>query len=169
MIMKKCSQCNEVKDEEKFCKHAQHRDGLSSACKNCRSIHRKKPEIRAKEREAKNRDYHSNPEKYKKYMKKFRDSPTGMISRFNSLLKVNYGITAEQYNEMFSNQNGCCAICAIHQSKLKRRLSVDHNHDTGKVRELLCNHCNSALGIMRESTELFNKAINYLQKHKEKS
>ena len=64
-------------------------------------------------------------------------------------MKSNYGITIEQYDAMVVAQNGCCAICgqepqfAIRQWK---KLHVDHCHETGKVRALLCVHCNHGLG-----------------------
>ncbi|MCH8329663.1 MAG: hypothetical protein IIB81_04705, partial [Nanoarchaeota archaeon] len=53
-----------------------------------------------------------------------------------------YGLTIEDYNNMFIEQGGCCGICGTHQSKLKLRLAVDHDQKTGKVRGLLCNNCN---------------------------
>ena len=60
-------------------------------------------------------------------------------------VKYLYGITPDDYNQLFQQQNGCCAICGKHQSKLKRRLDVDHDHKSGKVRGLLCNPCNKII------------------------
>lgn len=76
-----------------------------------------------------------------------------------------YGITLEQYNAMFDIQKGCCAICNKHQTEFKRRLSVDHCHETGKVRQLLCDLCNRALGYFKDSPELLETAASYLRKH----
>jgi len=56
-----------------------------------------------------------------------------------------YGITLEDYNKLYSNQNGCCSICHRPQFELEKTLSVDHDHITGKVRGLLCNGCNGRL------------------------
>lgn len=64
-----------------------------------------------------------------------------------------YGITQEDYDRMFDNQKGCCAICGIHQSKLKQKLHVDHCHNTGKVRKLLCRNCNIHLGWYEKWTQ----------------
>lgn len=61
-------------------------------------------------------------------------------------LQKKYGITLEDYNKMFAEQNGCCAMCGRHQSEFKRALAVDHNHITGAVRGLLCMRCNTTLG-----------------------
>ena len=78
-------------------------------------------------------------------------------------LQRHYGITLDDYNRMFAEQNGCCAICSIHQSELKKAFAVDHCHTTGKVRGLLCFKCNTALGLFKDDQDLLNKAIHYLQ------
>lgn len=75
-----------------------------------------------------------------------------------------YNITKEQYDEMFMKQNGCCAICGIHHTLLTKKLYVDHNHDTGELRGLLCNKCNLGLGIFGDDVSLLQKATDYLNK-----
>jgi len=79
-------------------------------------------------------------------------------------IKHGYGLTKEQYNEMFVSQQGCCAICGRHQSSFKRRLHVDHCHTTNKIRGLLCASCNSALGKLQDSTDVLRSAISYLER-----
>ncbi len=69
------------------------------------------------------------------------------------------------YNEMFSQQKGCCAICKKHQSELKKSLHVDHCHATGKVRELLCQECNHLLGNSQDDMKILLAAIAYLGRH----
>ena len=80
-------------------------------------------------------------------------------------LKNNYGLTIEQYNQMFVDQNGICAICNG-KNKNGRNLYVDHNHITGKVRGLLCNNCNCGIGYLKENEDILLKAIKYLIKNK---
>lgn len=75
-------------------------------------------------------------------------------------LKRYYGISLQEYDDMFTSQNGQCAIC-----KEKDTLVVDHNHETGKVRELLCKKCNLALGHSKESVTILDKMIEYLKRH----
>lgn len=77
--------------------------------------------------------------------------------------KAQYGITLEDYNEMFVNQNGCCKICGRHQSEFKKTLCVDHCHTTGKVRGLLCSNCNIVLGQAKDDIEILKSAIKYLE------
>jgi hypothetical protein len=84
-------------------------------------------------------------------------------SQRKSHLKIAYGITLEDYNRMFNKQGGCCAICGKHQSELRKKLHVDHNHKTGKVRGLLCQNCNSVIGQSYENREILNNAILYLE------
>lgn len=76
-----------------------------------------------------------------------------------------YQINPEQYEAKLVEQNHCCAICKVHQSKLKKALCVDHNHQTGEVRGLLCDMCNRAIGLLRESLQLFASATAYLQRY----
>lgn len=79
-------------------------------------------------------------------------------------LRKYYNMTVEEYNILFDGQEGRCAICGIHQDDFKERLSVDHNHATGKVRGLLCNDCNRMLGGSKDSVESLTKAIEYLNR-----
>jgi hypothetical protein len=81
----------------------------------------------------------------KEYRRKYRiNHPQYTMERY---LKLYYGITLIQYNEIFNSQNGCCKICGTHQSELKKALFVDHDHKTGKIRGLLCHQCNIGIGI----------------------
>ena len=85
------------------------------------------------------------------------------VSR-RSDLKMSYGLTPEKWQEMFEKQKGCCAICEKHQSQFKAKLCVDHNHETGKVRGLLCPSCNHLL-IALENKNFCLKATFYLEKY----
>lgn len=77
-------------------------------------------------------------------------------------IKRLYGLTAEQYEAMAETQDGRCAICG---ERPKVRLRVDHDHATGAIRELLCNHCNVALAQARDNPDLLRAMIAYLERH----
>lgn len=80
-------------------------------------------------------------------------------------LKTNYGITLDQYREMYSAQDGKCAICGDHKpDNGKDGLVVDHCHTNGNVRALLCTHCNKGIGQFREDVLRLTKAIEYLKR-----
>lgn len=78
-------------------------------------------------------------------------------------LKYRYGLTPEDLLHMHELQNGVCAIC-FSLPKEGRNLDVDHCHETGKIRGLLCNNCNRGLGHLQDSKEILEKAISYLGK-----
>ena len=78
-------------------------------------------------------------------------------------MKQNYGINHKDYLKMVKDQNNLCAICECEPpNNHKKRLNIDHCHTTGKVRGLLCDACNRAIGLLKDSPDLLNKAINYL-------
>lgn len=76
-----------------------------------------------------------------------------------SLVK-NYGITLEQYNQILLKQGSVCAICG--GLNKNRRLCIDHDHKTGKVRGILCDNCNKGLGNFLDTPTLLLKAVKYL-------
>jgi hypothetical protein len=77
-------------------------------------------------------------------------------------LKYQYGITVADYDAMYARQGGKCAICDTFKEKGK--LVVDHNHKTGKVRELLCHLCNAMIGCAREDIAILAAAAAYLHR-----
>ncbi len=76
-----------------------------------------------------------------------------------------FGITPEQYDAMLASQQFSCAICHTHQTAFKKRLAVDHNHETGKVRALLCDNCNKGIGCLQEDQAILAAAAAYLKEH----
>ncbi|WP_277474977.1 endonuclease VII domain-containing protein [Klebsiella variicola] len=80
-------------------------------------------------------------------------------------LKRNFGLTLEAYNVMLSAQGGVCAICGGNNPN-GRSLAVDHDHETGKIRQLLCSNCNTGIGLLKDNPELLIRASAYLLRHK---
>lgn len=80
------------------------------------------------------------------------------------ILRTKYGIGTVQYEELLRLQGGGCAICGSRRpgGPKNRSFAVDHHHATGAVRGLLCFHCNTAIGHLREDPELLQRAIEYL-------
>ena len=89
-------------------------------------------------------------EKYNKHRPGKRDSR----------LKHLYGITEDQYEQMFAEQDGRCAICCCEQPE--KKLAVDHNHHTGQVRGLLCSDCNRGIGLLKDNALHLLAAYHYL-------
>jgi hypothetical protein len=122
--------------------------------------YREKPEVKAY-----HKAYRENP-KNKAKRKIYLAKPEYKRNEKNRQLRIKFGITSEQYTEMFIKQNGCCAICNKNQNEFKRKLAVDHDHKTGKIRGLLCSNCNTILGKLNDNSETLLNAIQYLNKYK---
>ena len=92
----------------------------------------------------------------------------------NSNLIRNYGLTLKAYEDMMDAQEELCAVCKQPEAGVHNRgnttvalsLSVDHDHETGAVRALLCHKCNKALGLFNDNIELLSDALAYLVSHK---
>jgi len=155
--MKECKSCGELKSLSFFYSNKGMKDGKLNKCTSCvnqqsieyRKKHKEKYQQKAKEWKTK------EPEKYYRTLR-------------NSKLKA-YGITLEEYENMLKYQNGVCKICSKPETKGrgkdKATLAVDHCHDTGKVRGLLCSSCNRGLGFFGDSLLLLNKAADYLNEN----
>ena len=79
--------------------------------------------------------------------------------RYN--LRIQYGLTVEQYDAMLETQGGVCAICGDLPSG--KALHVDHNHKDGAIRGLLCNRCNRCLGLFKDDPAVIKAALDYLE------
>jgi hypothetical protein len=132
----------------------------------CTIEHRHGKAVADKFREKKQAEYQ------RKYGTKYRLENAEKLRNLD--LKKNYGITLEDYKRMHEAQNGVCAICNEPEKIMTRTgkvrdLAVDHDHSTGKVRQLLCTRCNQGIGNLRENLDLLQKAANYLQSHQDHS
>lgn len=92
-----------------------------------------------------------NSEKEKERVKKVR-------------LKRSYALSIDEYEAMIIRQSGLCAVCGQLPSD-RSVLHIDHCHKSGKVRELLCTHCNSVLGHAHDNPEILRNAARYIEKH----
>jgi hypothetical protein len=89
------------------------------------------------------------------------------------VLRSRYGMTPEEYDAMLKTQNGVCAICSQpettkHKKGTAKSLSVDHDHKTGKRRDLLCHNCNCGLGRFMDDPIRLENAAAYLRRHETK-
>lgn len=149
MTTKLCPNCNEILHISAFNK-SNRRDGFQTYCRSCHNkMQREKyatdPEAKVKRQIRENRRKEKDP----------------LVARKAELKRI-YNITFEDYMNMFINQGEVCAICKD-ECKTKKMLSVDHDHITGKVRGLLCNRCNSALGMLRDNPVIIKRALLYIQ------
>lgn len=148
--MKTCVQCQLSKELADFSPYERNRNrGLRLRCKDCNNLNDRN------KRKA-------NPEavREKDRAKYWRDPEINRKER----LKREFGLTLEGYANMLAGQKGVCAICKTPPAS-NRRLAVDHCHTTGRIRQLLCTKCNTALGFFKESAEIVQAAADYLRRH----
>jgi hypothetical protein len=135
----RCSKCLQYKPPTEFAKNKNRKNGLQSRCNSCRHDYNTSDEVRRH-----NRD---------------------------KMLRRKFGITLKQFEAMLEAQDGKCAICkqtelSLSNQRLEKTLAVDHDHQTGKNRKLLCQRCNIGIGHL-DTIELLQAAIEYLQEHNE--
>lgn len=161
--MKTCTKCKIPKEESHFTKRTASKDGLFYRCRECDSkrhkgLYWKDPEA---SRELNRRRRKENPERGKLASKKYRlNNPNKARERH---FESKYGISLGERDTLIKDQKGVCGICGFPPGK--RGLVVDHRHATRKVRALLCQNCNLALGLLRDSFEIAHAASEYLKKH----
>ncbi len=127
-----CERCHNRKAIREF------PSGIAKVCLVCQ----KEKSVKTKKKEKKRRPLTDEQRKRKNARRRERSLP-------------------EFYTAMFLRQGGVCAICR-EKPKLFRRLVVDHDHRTGRVRGLLCDNCNRAIGLLKDKSQILHKAIKYL-------
>ena len=141
---KYCPDCATEKPVEEFAilgGKSRRRGELFAYCTPCANLRHKK-------------FYHSGRKKIDKESKK------------DASLRFHYGITLEDYDGMLAAQGGVCAICGGDGTKYKKGFHVDHDHEMGQVRAILCSGCNVGLGCYGDDAELLRLAADYLDRHK---
>jgi hypothetical protein len=166
--MKRCISCDESKPIDQFYRAAGMADGHRSDCIPCNLAAKR---ARTALDPQANRDRalrwkRENPERARAKLREYVESGQKAVWDRQSHLRRKYGITIEDYDRMFDAQHGVCAICNEPRPD-ERTLHVDHDHETGAVRGLLCFRCNNALGDLREDVDLFQAAADYLDRDDE--
>lgn len=153
---KKCSKCKEIKKVLEFGLqklYGPHKGYYSytSKCNICTTI-------MCKER------YHKNIEKSRKRSREeYTNSKTRRDYKYFYNIKTKYNASKSWYLFTLTKQGHKCAICETTQKEHNKRLAVDHSHNSGKLRGLLCANCNTAIGLLKEDEEIFMKALSYLK------
>lgn len=155
---KYCSGCETTKELTEFGIDRSEKDGHRFQCKECRNAKQRDYARRNKElireRNAKKREARQA----------YYQSEAGVESSRRAHLKRMYNISLEDYEQMSEQQNHRCMICGNEEMNNKNKvLCVDHCHETGAIRGLLCGLCNAGIGHFKDSPELLTNAIKYLE------
>ena len=146
--MKTCKTCGEQKKLTEFY-YRKDKDWYFTSCKPC-SIEKDLARYHSKSIDEKRKLKKSQRERmgdevYASYHREYK-------------LKRRYDLTVEDFDRLYEAQDGQCGICKEYMESPH----VDHNHETGKVRGLLCHGCNSGLGLLKENVNALKRAVEYL-------
>jgi len=162
MKKQKCSKCGEIKSIADFTFRTD-KGTHRKTCHTCTNARQRRwynvPENSQRVRKKTNRYKKNNKEKHNKLNRKYRAVGKPWYKEYLLRKRLKrYGLTKEQYVELLVLQNFRCKICL----KKADNLRIDHDHESGKVRGLLCNACNLALGLFRDNTQVLNDAKKYI-------
>jgi hypothetical protein len=154
--MKVCKKCLQEKNFDNYKILRKNKNGTNlykSQCNDCYNKHYIEK-------------YRSKSEDQRKKIYQEKKDKTTFDIRKNWRLKHRFGINLDIFTEMYEKQNGRCYLC---EKKIEGKdVKVDHNHQTGKLRKLLCHNCNTSLGLLGENLKIFYKCIDYLKEHDDK-
>lgn len=138
-MTKICTACDTEKSLDQYNKRAASADGLNGWCRPC---------VNAKSLAW----YRNNRERVKKNHREY-------------MLRSQYGIGEAEFQHLLELQGGKCALCPVVFSLdgARRNLCVDHDHDTGQVRGLLCARCNTSIGQLGDNAEGLRRALAYVE------
>ncbi len=150
--MKACSQCQKSQPLTEYWSNRRSVDKKQYACKTCLST---KGKIRADKNRPELREYSKNYEKTR------RARPADWrVKRNHYRARTVYGLSRPELLTMLMKQDNSCKICT---RNIVDKYTIDHCHNTGKVRGLLCRHCNLLLGNAQDSTAVLMNAVEYLE------
>jgi hypothetical protein len=163
---KQCSVCGERKPVTEFYKCADMKDGRRNDCKACNLAAKAArykadpgPTIeRVKRWQADNRERHLAN------LRRRRERPEVKAKEREGHLRRTFNITQAEYESKLAEHGGGCAVCSK-APRPEKSLHVDHDHDTGAVRGLLCFSCNAALGHLRDDEQRIRDLLTYLLDH----
>ena len=131
-----CKKCGSDSPLEAFYKNSSYKSGHSPTCKECS----------------------------RKYAKSYAEKNKGLMRERQ--LKHKYGLTTAEYEAKLESQGGVCQICKRPPSEnSSKKFPVDHDHKTGKIRDILCQSCNHMLGNAKDNPNILQNAIFYLAQH----
>lgn len=186
-MIKQCSKCKKELYIGEFHKQSKSKDGHDSQCKACKNKHYRLANMKKLEMhdaiddlyiKCNNCNLNMHKSKFwrgqsiciecsKHKQKNCWESRTPK-KRLEQHLKYKYKITYDEFEKTWNNQNGCCAICLdelpdlmVYENR-RRGYSIDHNHETGEFRGILCLTCNTMIGMSKDSVFVLERAIKYL-------
>lgn len=161
---KRCTKCGVEKPLDQFYASPGMRDGHRNDCIECNKAAKRERHARnAEAYRARAREWaEANPERRAAYQAEYRNRPERKRAMRDAHYRRTYGISADEVDAMLEAQHGGCAICGAKPERLAS-MHVDHDHEHGHLRGLLCVSCNQGLGLFRDDAALLLRALVYLR------
>lgn len=166
-----CFQCYQKEFKPKAKRATCHTGRIAHVRGLCRSCYDKElklsqPDYAKRQAQNTSRWHNLNKDRVKGYAREYTSQ--GRVkkrsrARDREARLAAFGLTLADEVELLSQQNNCCPICGI---RPKRQFDIDHDHETGLFRGLICHRCNKGLGLLGDTIEGVQNALNYLQRHK---
>lgn len=179
-MLKTCKTCGRdlPATEEYYYKQPNVKSGLFARCIECIKLQSTTEEFKKHRREIRDKNidkkrelarewYNNNKDSCRASARKYASLPKHQIRIRRNNYKKKFNITEEDIVLLTNKQKGCCAICkeSLVFPDSEKHFAVDHNHNTGKVRGLLCETCNRGLGLFSDSVDNLEEAVSYLRTH----
>jgi hypothetical protein len=167
--MKRCTKCGVEQPLEHFYRDAGCKDGIRPDCKACFAARAKARYARTRERDiARVKAWQlENRERHLASQRARHQRPDVKRRERDAYLRRTHGITIDEYDEKLASQGGVCAVCGA-QPRADISLHVDHDHETGRLRSLICFGCNNVLGNVGEDPARLIALADYLTTHAER-
>jgi hypothetical protein len=177
--MKRCAKCKTEKPLSEFHKRSARKGGVQSMCKQCtyerwllksadpnyRAHHANKCRQRREAFTEDQRREYLDRAAYSARLRRQNMTPDEKQAWALNRKAKNYGTSVDEISNILSQQNQSCAICRTpFKGKCGREVHIDHDHDSGQVRGVLCRLCNPGLGYFRDNVDLMRHAIRYLMR-----
>ena len=163
LLLKVCNVCGEAKPLDDFYRSVGMRDGHRNDCKSCNLAAKRAKYDSAGAVARVTRWQKANAERHAAYQAEYRNRPERKRVMRDLYYRRAFGITADDVDAMIAAQGGVCAICG----RAPKRLAswhVDHDHETGEVRGVLCIDCNQGIGKFHEDSARLRAAADYLER-----
>ena len=176
--VKRCNICGDTKSATNEFFPFRKDDVLRGECKECNAeyhVNWSKNNIE-RSREIKAKYAKANPEKHRGNIENDNRRSKGWREKNPEASKLNirkahllkaYGLSLEDYDNMLEEQDNSCSICKTKDTGKRKHFCIDHNHETGKVRALLCGNCNLIVGMIERGPEIIESAKIYVHNHVE--
>lgn len=161
---KTCRICGETKPSDEFYKMAGMRDGHRNECKSC-NLAEKKQRYQAdpaKHIAGVTRWREANRERFNAYQRRNNARPERKRALRDQYYRRTFGISADEFDALLDTQGGGCAICGKRPERVAS-LHLDHCHETGAIRGILCLSCNQGIGQFGDDPGLLDAAAGYLR------